>query len=41
MIYQLQVGVKKMVQNIGLFETHGEVIGDKVEISDLFEELIT
>ena len=40
-ISQLLVGVNKMEPNIGLSETHGEVIGEKVETLDLLEVQIT
>jgi hypothetical protein len=40
MISQLLDGEKKMELNIGLLETHGVVIGVKVETLDSLEVLI-
>ena len=41
MILVLLDGENKMILNIGLFEIHGVLIGEKKETSDLFEDKIT
>ncbi len=40
MIYLWLVGVNKMVLSSGVSETHGELIGEKMVISELSEVLI-